>query len=263
MIIKLMFHICSMHTTKGNTGKDRLHLNPTVTTCMIFLNFASLIFLIQIIKSLEHFDFDLRVCNTENEGITNNLTHHEDDPLLDPGICQQLEGMSLVTENEKIFPSGDEEEQEEKEQHDVFRMADGSSNKVSKVTSKQRARRLRQDLKNLIQKQDRPQKSSKVLQGMSLDTKFDNFPSYWRRSRIRRNNKRSILFEDTNLKSITKKRVDQSQKVPTKLKPLTDFKVTRAVWEGKNDRQHSEPNYTLEELKDMGMEIIQWNGVYV
>jgi hypothetical protein len=133
--------------------------------------------------------------------------------------------------------------------------------KLSKVALKQKKRRMRQrNLEKATDSNQQPQPPTKV-RGMSLVTEYEDLPSSIRRSRIRRDIKRMGVFEETNLKSITRKRVNQSRIIETKLHPLTDFKVKSTAWEAIDDNLKFKDDYTLEELEGMGMEIIQWNGM--
>jgi hypothetical protein len=164
--------------------------------------------------------------------------------------------MSLVNQNSKTLVHGNKRENKE-----VMHSA-AKPLKERSLASRQKKRWLRQQtLKDMIDQQH-PRMPSSKLQGMSIDNKFDHLQGSWRRSRIRRNIKRScVLEEETNLKLITQKRVDQTRKIQAKLNPLTDFNVKSTVWEGKDDKKKFESDYTLEELKNMGFEIIEWNGV--
>lgn len=195
----------------------------------------------------------------------NSLVQHEDDPIFDTEMCQQFEEMSLniqkIRADDQAFVRC--EGKDEKEMTGMDSIA-GEKSKVSKIALKQRKRRMRhQDLVKSIDT-ERQKRSLSRVQGMSLVTEYEGLPSTFRRSRLRRDNKRLGVLEETNLKnlkSITWKRIDQSHKVPTKLVPLTNFKVQNAAWEGLDDNLRFKSNYTLKELEGMGMEIIQWNGV--
>jgi hypothetical protein len=200
----------------------------------------------------------LFVRDTEIDGINKHLIRHEDDPLLET-VCHQFEEMAVVTKNEDDFV-GVEEGKEEKSIDLVG--ATGATLIGLKIASKKQKKRWarQENLKKMIAKQKEPQPSTKV-QGMSVITRYDDLPSNWRRSRIRRDKKRTSIYEETNLKQITLKRVEESQKLLTKLVPLSDFKVKSTAWEGSAFKLRSKSDYTLEELESMGMEIIQWDGM--
>jgi hypothetical protein len=132
----------------------------------------------------------------------------------------------------------------------------------SKTSIKQMKRRIR--IKNRLEAYT-PQELESLSKtpAMSIESKYDHLRSNTRRSRLRRNRKRSSLLEETNLKKITQKRIAESQSINTEFDPLTDFRIVDGAWEGKTDRIYDETIYTLEELVEMGMKIVNWNGMYV
>jgi hypothetical protein len=190
----------------------------------------------QIINAIQRFDFDDAVDKMEEQELSyamdSNPIPHEDDPVLATVV-----GRSVP---ETIFSLAE---------------AASSHSAPTKLSAEKRRHRIR---KNGLSGQEPATQDRSVTLAMALSSKYDHLSSSNRRSRTRRNQRRS----DSGIKSVSRKRVAMSGIIPVGLDSAQDFSVTSTAWEGtESDDLPWKDTYHLPELIQMGMKLVEWDGM--
>lgn len=215
----------------------------------------------QVVKNCPAFDFSAEVELAEFMASLQDDVEHEDDPLLD--TARELERMSLAEGESLPKEECPTRKTPAKTQSAGQTIDPVETNGQSKTSIKQKHRRMREKKQRIGREQPTH------LTGMTFETEFDHLSRDNRKKnqfRAKRNQdrQRRCILEETNLKVRARKRAAQSEIFSAEVNALEDFESVRTGWAGtESDGIRFKDTYTLEELMNMGLKVVDWDGMQV